>query len=367
MNKLATSKTVLAIWLIVILVGVTLGAYAFVRFENAANNPEISATPKPSALASASPTQLTASPSNSPASGPTTTPRITPVPTLTSTPKASQSPIPVQTSSPQASPTPSLTASPTLIPTPTTQPTSNPTPLPIPTPSPSPTPTPVPSNVSRAINWAGYVVSSDLQNPQPVITGISASWTIPNITISGSDTFSAAWIGVGGQFDHTLIQCGTEQDSINGQTEFFAWYELLPRTSIVIRGITPSAGDQMTASIQLVDPTLSEWTINVTDVTNGQTFQIPVIYSSSQLSAEWIMERPTVNNVLSSLANFGSATFTNCQTTIGSITGGINSFASTQVIMFSSMTPGSGASPLTEVSSVSNNGSEFTVNYLASK
>jgi hypothetical protein len=130
--------------------------------------------------------------------------------------------------------------------------------------------------------------------------------------------------------------------------------------------VTPSAGDQIQAFIQLIDPTLNQWIINLTDVTSGQTFQYTVIYSSSQLSAEWILERPTVNNVIITVANFGSLSFTSCQVAVGSVTGGINNFPSTKIVMYSSMTPGSNAVPLTDVSSLNADGSGFTVNYLTS-
>ena len=83
-------------------------------------------------------------------------------------------------------------------------------------------------------NWASYIVASDHQNPQPVTTGISAEWTVPEVSPSSqNDTFSAIWIGIGGLFsgDGTLIQVGSEQDSIAGVSDYFVWYELLPDTS----------------------------------------------------------------------------------------------------------------------------------------
>ena len=84
-------------------------------------------------------------------------------------------------------------------------------------------------------NWSGYIAASDLQNPQPTVTGISASWTVPKIKASSQrDTFSAVWIGIGGFFDNTLIQVGTEQDDIGGLGNYTVWYEFLPEFSIII-------------------------------------------------------------------------------------------------------------------------------------
>ena len=87
-----------------------------------------------------------------------------------------------------------------------------------------------PSQQLTSSNWSGYCVVSDLITPQPQVTSVSASWTVPAVNVSIGNSYSAAWIGVGGQYDDTLIQIGTEQDSINGRATFSAWYELLPRT-----------------------------------------------------------------------------------------------------------------------------------------
>jgi hypothetical protein len=61
-------------------------------------------------------------------------------------------------------------------------------------------------------DWSGYSVSSDLNNPQPKVTSVNSSWTVPTVNVSVGDSFSAVWIGVGGQFDDTLIQTGTGFD-----------------------------------------------------------------------------------------------------------------------------------------------------------
>ena len=104
----------------------------------------------------------------------------------------------------------------------------------------------------------------------------------------------------------------------------------------------------------------------MTDVTSGQSFQNSVVYLSSQLSAEWIVERPTVNRVLSSLANFGDATLTSCMATIESVNGGISSFPVSRVVMVSSGASGGGSVQLADVSDLTPDGQGFTVTYLAS-
>jgi hypothetical protein len=131
-----------------------------------------------------------------------------------------------------ASPTPEPTQTPT--PSPIASPTLSPTPTPTETASPQPTPSPTWAPViRRASNWAGYVVATatDLHSAEPIVTAVSASWTVPTAEPASIDVYSAVWIGVGGEFDATLIQCGTRQDSIGGQPTYSAWYELLPGNS----------------------------------------------------------------------------------------------------------------------------------------
>lgn len=55
-------------------------------------------------------------------------------------------------------------------------------------------------------DWSGYSVSSDLNNPQPKITSVNASWTVPTVNVSVGNSFSAVWIGVGGQFDARALE-----------------------------------------------------------------------------------------------------------------------------------------------------------------
>lgn len=187
---------------------------------------------------------------------------------------------------------------------------------------------------SSSFDWSGYSVASDLNSPQPLVTRINASWTVPTVKVSIGNSFSATWIGVGGQFDDTLIQAGTKQDSTNGQGTYSAWYELLPHNAVTVDSLNVSSGDKITASISLLNPSANVWSIEIHDVTDGQSFQKSVVYASSMLSAEWIVERPTINNRVSALADFGEITFTGCTATIGGKFGTISSFPYIQVTMY---------------------------------
>lgn len=230
----------------------------------------------------------------------------------------------------------------------------------------------------NSTNWTGYFVASDVQKPQAEVTGVSASWVVPTVASSSTtaDTYSAVWIGLGGVDnepfnDSSLIQCGTEQDfSWPGLATYYAWYEILPHSSVDIPSMKISAGDQIDASIKLVSGTTDEWTINITDITANRSFQTNVNYASSELTADWMVERPTTgtgrfsgNQQLSQLANFRSVTFTDCTATIGSTTGYLGSFSYGTVTMYSALPA---TDQLTSVSDLTPDSHSFTVTSLAS-
>ncbi len=211
-----------------------------------------------------------------------------------------------------------------------------------------------------SFDWAGYGASSNVLFPQALVTNVSATWTIPTISVSvGNSSFSAAWIGIGGQGDPTLIQVGSEQDSVSGKAQYSLWYEMLPADSVTIPLMVIKPGDQISASIALVDSNSNKWLITISDVSRGEPFSQIFNYNSSRLTAEWIVERPTVNNQLSTLANFGSITFTDIKAVVGGKTGSLSTFSSYEIFMQDRQNRN-----LVTISSFSKDGSSFTVSYL---
>jgi hypothetical protein len=209
-----------------------------------------------------------------------------------------------------------------------------------------------------SLDWGGYAVSSNVLIPQPQVTGVNGSWTVPTAAVSTFDTFSAAWIGIGGQSDTTLIQVGSEHDSVNAQAVYSLWYEMLPADAITISSIQVSPGDKIAASISLANSNTNSWIIAVSDVTTGQSFQQNFVYNSSRLTAEWVIERPTVNNQIATLANFGTVTFTDCSAQLAGRAGTISAFPNSQILMSDRQNR-----QLVSVSDFSRDGSIFTVTY----
>jgi hypothetical protein len=213
------------------------------------------------------------------------------------------------------------------------------------------------SHTIVSVGWAGYIVSSSF-NLRRDITSVSGSWTVPAVNASAGDGYSSAWVGIGGQQDKTLIQVGTEQNVINGQAYYDAWYEMLPAYSTKIDGITITPGDQISASITLVNSGANQWNIQITDATTGQFFSQDFVYNASRSSGEWILERSTVNGRISNLADFGSVTFSNCRVGLSSDTGVIGNFTYSIVHMTNQQ-----YDRLATTSLLAADGASFTVTY----
>lgn len=210
-------------------------------------------------------------------------------------------------------------------------------------------------------SWAGYIVDSDLEKSNQQVVGVNASWTVPRVSVYSTDTYSSAWIGIGGKSEKNLIQAGTEHDAASGNEFYAAWYELLPDQAVRIPSMTISPGDLITASITLADSETNQWSIRIYDATTAHGFSQNFGYNSSQLSAEWIVESPSLNGQVSALANFGTLTFKDAYAKVGSDVGAIGNFSYSKVIMTNDL-----SLQLASVSHLSADGSSFNVTYLKS-
>jgi hypothetical protein len=176
-------------------------------------------------------------------------------------------------------------------------------------------------HAAQSNNWFGYNQGTLEQNGK-LFNSITGDWTVPTASQHGSgDESSSDWIGIGGGCidagctvgDNTLIQTGTEQDVSGGQASYSAWWELVPAPSIAISGITVHPGDHMHASVAEVVADSNLWSIQLQDVTTGQSFSTTVPYASTHATAEWIEETPltlgTGGAGLASLPNLTNTPF----------------------------------------------------------
>jgi hypothetical protein len=213
-----------------------------------------------------------------------------------------------------------------------------------------------------SLSWSGYTVNGVSTNSQIGAVYVNASWVVPQLNVSAGDGYSSVWIGIGGQLDKTLIQIGTEHDLAKGEESYYAWYELLPNFEVRLPRINVSPGDTMVASIDLINSKINHWRIQMNNTRTGQEFIRDVVYNSTRSSGEWVLERPTIKNQTSVLANFGRVTFTDCYVQINGVRGPIANFPCSQIQMANSRYV-----KLTKVSALSSGGSSFTVSYIESK
>jgi len=199
-------------------------------------------------------------------------------------------------------------------------------------------------NQLESSNWSGNVVANF--ETSYTYAAAEAIWKVPTATYTQppavchavhfgprSSTFcrashpqweySSSWVGVGGfcedancaSVDDSLIQLGTEQDaSSNGETQYYAWIEVLPASSVELSPETypVNPGDTITASLactaNCTPGATQTWALTMTS-TRGWTYSTSLNYASSLLSAEWIEEAPSSFSGVLPLANYGTATF----------------------------------------------------------
>lgn len=172
-------------------------------------------------------------------------------------------------------------------------------------------------------NWAGYVASGQS------FSSVSGSWTEPTVNTNSGDGYSAFWVGIGGtsQQSQALEQVGTSADVQNGQTTYYAWYELVPNPETQLN-LAVHPGDHMTGKVTVNG---DQVTVSLSDQTTGKSVTKTMQDSNVDTSsAEWIAEAPSTESQDGSgyqtlpLADFGQVTFTSASATAGGHTGPIS-------------------------------------------
>jgi hypothetical protein len=146
--------------------------------------------------------------------------------------------------------------------------------------------------------WAGYVVQKGKYS------SVSASWAQPAVKAGTAPAYAYLWAGLDGwssRVKDTIEQVGTGAESVNGHTEYWAWWEMFPGGPHTFSDAPVSPGDQFASTVTYGS---GHFTLTLTDATQHWTHSVTESGSAYRTSAEVIAEAPT--NVL---ANFGTATF----------------------------------------------------------
>jgi hypothetical protein len=164
-------------------------------------------------------------------------------------------------------------------------------------------------------NWSGMETEGHYQ-------GIAGEWRVPTVQATATNKYSCTWVGIDGgtPTDRSLIQVGTEEDSVDGRPRYYAWLETLPQTQTLIRYTTGALvpvqpGDRMWA--YLYETSTNVWKVYEQDLTQGWTFSSSVGYATPGLTAEWIHEATQVNGVVGQPPVFSPVTFSDLQVDIG--------------------------------------------------
>ncbi len=203
-------------------------------------------------------------------------------------------------------------------------------------------------NTNTSLNWSGYV------STQGPFTGVSGTWTVPNVASASSTMADATWVGIGGVTSHSLIQAGTQAvTNRDGSVSYAAWYELLPQDMQTI-SLPVHAGDSI--SVSLTQTSAGVWQISFDDTTTGGTYETSLSYNSDESSAEWIEEMPTANVGMLPLDNFGTISFTNGSATRDGVS---ETIAQTSAQPMTMITQGGAA--LASPSSLASDGASFSI------
>lgn len=162
-------------------------------------------------------------------------------------------------------------------------------------------------------NWSGYL----LNQGQYAITQTVGTWTDSVAQTCPGNTYSSAWTGIGGWNTTSLVQDGTETDTLNGTlgcyVNTYAWWEILPANQVDFSNLTIYQGDEIFGETS-VNTSNDTAYFYIGDLTTGQSTSTTVSFSSGQYdgsTGEWVVERTEESGYYPQLMDFGSDTFGN--------------------------------------------------------
>jgi hypothetical protein len=200
----------------------------------------------------------------------------------------------------------------------------------------------------KSTNWGGY---ADLSTDGSTYTMVSGDWTLPKLKCtSGENGFASFWVGLDGFSDETVEQDGTRAECVDGQEEYFDWWEMYPAGVMIVNQL--AQGDQITGSVAVTGTT---YTLAITDHTDpsGSFSVTETCTTCTDSSAEWITEAHIADGI--PFPDYGREAFTDASVTSGSTTGTISSFSYDAII-----TVDSSGKTVASVSKLTHHGASFT-------
>ena len=161
-------------------------------------------------------------------------------------------------------------------------------------------------------NWSGYVITDPANPFVKPRSQIEARFIVPKAApgcASKADTYSSAnWVGIDGAFSNDVFQAGTETDlNCDSGPTSYAWIEWFPNSEIRVTNLEVAPGDAMSISAFIGLDNRKHLTIDNLTTRKSVSLAMTPPPGTNLVgnSIEWIVERPTLNNVaLSKLTNY---------------------------------------------------------------
>src|SRR5438132_1432139 len=174
-----------------------------------------------------------------------------------------------------------------------------------------------------------------------------------SIALVSLDWVDAAWVRTGGLSSRDLLQAGTQAMVDGSGLTYTSWIEMLPQSSRDVP-LSISAGDSVTVSI--TQQSGNDWLIAMKNNTTGGTYNVTVQYSSSNSSAEWVQEAPSVGRGLVSLDQFGAVQFSGASAVRDGKAMSLSALGAKAITMINGQ-----GQPIAQPSTLSSDGSSFTI------
>jgi Peptidase A4 family len=168
------------------------------------------------------------------------------------------------------------------------------------------------NTAANSDNWSGTVITQPNGTFSADLSDVQGEWTVPAVlpapgrSCSSATYASSQWVGFDGWISSDVLQAGTQ---VNCGTSAFFWYEWYPFAETQI-SLGVVAGDSVSSDVWYTT-TSPYGHAQLENFITGQiadvAFNPPSGTTYEGNSAEWVMERPTVNGALADLPNFNFA------------------------------------------------------------
>jgi hypothetical protein len=170
-------------------------------------------------------------------------------------------------------------------------------------------------------NWSGGVVYAPSGQSFKWVQG---DWVVPNVYAPTQNQwyYCANWIGLDGDGSGDVCQagmiCSVYQSGSSITRNIYPWHEWYPSSWVEITNLAISPGDMV--SMLICTPqgagstTASVYFSNTTSgLSTSYAITAPGTTKLAGNSAEWIVETPIVNGVLTQMPDYGEVFFSTCE------------------------------------------------------